>query len=329
MASCASTFHEARNDMAFRSPSHGHLLVAVLAFALAMPAHSVAHAEATGARKVYEAPQGFWLRPTDKRKKLYGPSTPAANWAIAQWGTLSDLPAFNNGATADSDHSATINPDGSYNLKVDTMAQPCQTTYPSGRRLVKETDIFASPNNARTAKGFPSASVNDQEPLSRISKILHRIRVRPQLAAFDSGPCQVSQAVFITAVVLMNPKAKQVLYYQLRLLTVTHETAPHAVAPPPGWFFTGQNIQQRQGNGQYGYGDNVASFGQEPAPQGQWTTFDVDLYPRLIQLIAEGAKYGMAQDLSDWMLTGTYHGIAAMGDIQASAQWDGFSLRVD
>lgn len=316
--------------MAFRTLRRGFVLLAAVAVTtLAMPTHPTARAEPTATRMVYEPPQGFWLRPTDKTKKLYGANSPTANWSIAQWGTPSDLPAFQDGATADSDQSATINADGSYTLTVDTLAQPCQTTYPSGLRLVKETDIFASPNNARTARGFPSASLNDQEPLSRISKIIHRIRVRPISVAFDGEPCKVSQAIMMTAVVLTNPKARQALYYQLRLLSVSEKSVPRAATFPPGWFFTGRNIQQSDGRGQYGYGDNVATFRLDQAAQGQWTTFDIDLYPRLIQLIAEGAKHGMVQDLSGWMLTGTYHGIAAMGDVQASAQWDGFSLRVE
>jgi hypothetical protein len=64
-----------------------------------------------------------------------------------------------------------------------------------------------------------------------------------------------------------------------------------------------------------------------PKP-GTSTNYKIDLLPRLKQLIAKGARFGLAQDLSQWRITGAYEGLGSWGHVRGSAELSNYSLRV-
>ena len=306
-----------------RLTSFGTFLVVVLLCAHSARAQHVAATAGTTA--VYAQPIGFWLMPRDRSGRLYGPTAPSANWAIAQWGSPKDLPAFNSDKVTENEmQRVKMHADGSYSLSQNTRSQPCTWKYSTGKNLVKETDLFASPNNRRIAPDFPQATVNDGARLSAISHIFHELQLRPTNYRSESSECQTSQAAFITAVVLSNPTSKQTLFYQLRLAAFRSFDSKHAEFPA-AWFFTGKNMQNGL-SGQYGFGDNVTTYGQPFAEMGKWTTYRLDVSQRIKSLIALGALHGMDQDLSHWVLSGTYHGLSAIGHVSIAGEWRDFAL---
>jgi hypothetical protein len=122
-----------------------------------------------------------------------------------------------------------------------------------------------------------------------------------------------------------NPHSKQTFFYQIRLAAYRGAEVGAAAGFAPAWFFSGRN-EQNGLLGQFGFGDNITTYGQPFAPTGRWTSYRIDTTERIKALIAEGVRFGMDQDLSNWILTGTYHGSTAMGHVLIEGEWRGFAL---
>ena len=110
------------------------------------------------AAPVYNAPTGLWLAPSNHAVTLYGSTTPGANWNVAQWNIPEDLPPFDAAGISRNRWARVAWLDGGrYELAQDASALSCEKLYPSGRHLVTEFDLLASPNNRRVP-GFPQAT---------------------------------------------------------------------------------------------------------------------------------------------------------------------------
>jgi hypothetical protein len=141
--------------------------------------------------------------------------------------------------------------------------------------------------------------------------------------------CNITQAAFLTAVVLRNTSTRQVLFYQLRLAVGRSRAGLLTWAlPPQTWFFRGTNVQSGESR-QFGFDDDVTSYGERPLTMGTDRIYNFDLLPRLTDLIGDGAKFGIDQDFSHWVLSGTYHGSNLWGHLTVASDWSGFSLSID
>jgi hypothetical protein len=284
-------------------------------------------AMAQGSRRpVYVPPNGFWNMPNLKRSQLYGPTRPDANWAIAAWSIPEDLPAFDRSGVAQNQWARVAwLGGGRYELSQNGAELPCLRTFPSGRSLVNEFDLFASPIN-KNEPNFPQAVADNHEALAGLSAIDAGIQLTIEQAEQVDQACSKSQSTFMFAVVLSNKTMKQFLFYQLRLAQFSGGGGGlRSGEARPAWYFTGNNLQSGA-SGQWGYGDNITSFGQPWARTGVQQRYDVDLLPRLRDLIQDGARYGLDQDLGHWQVTGTYHGQNVTGHIRNKALWSDFSL---
>ena len=169
---------------------------------------------------------------------------------------------------------------------------PCERKYPSGRTLVNEFDLFASPNNQGDA-GHPSAALHNRAPLGSLHRVHHEIGLELRALSVLDGDCPVTQLGVMTALVLTNPKAGQTLFYQLRLAVLRYrDGATSTKMNGPAWFFAGENLQNG-GHGQYGFSDAVAELGAPEAKTGAATTYRFELLPRLVEVIEMGRAKGL------------------------------------
>ena len=278
--------------------------------------------------EVYFPANGFWLRPSNHSPSFYGPTSPGANWNIAQWDIPADLPVFNkNHISANRWAFVRWQGNGRYELSQDATALACEKAYPSGQASVNEFDLFASPNNDKV-RNHKQASGDAGKPLSGLDRIDAGISVEIVGAEFANSDCRTSLTAFIFAVVLSNSTSHQYLFYQIRLANFAKNgNAVRQQRLKPGFFFSGMNTQSGKA-GQWGFGDNVDVYSQPFAQVGVRRTYRINLLPRLRWVIAQGSRRGLDQNLANWDLTGTYHGQSAMGHVRNDAIWGGFSLRV-
>jgi hypothetical protein len=193
---------------------------------------------------------------------------------------------------------------------------------------VDEFDLLAGPNNARV-RHFPQAANDVSLNLAQTSRVGMDISLDIKRAEVVDAACKVSQTIFTAAVVITNVPSHQTLFYQLRLgLVRAPSKGGAATRLAPNWFFTGTNTQAGV-TGQFGFGDNVTSYGQTWTEVGSPHVYHVDMLPRIKWLIAQGARYGLDQDLSHWRVTGTYHGQGIMGHVRNDAVWGQFALNLE
>ena len=282
--------------------------------------------DAAKPRDVFLPPSGLWLLASDHSGRLYGATSAAANWKVAQWDIPADLPPFSaNGISANKFASVQFHPGGAIALAQNLSAIPCMQVFPSGRNLVREVDLLAGPNKRNQAGNAPAADGDDTEPLTQVENLMLRVTLSLNSFAVIDAACGNNRMNVTEAVVLTNPASRQTLFYQLRLATLTDREGRKA--PAPNWFFAGQNIQTGA-SGQFGFGDNVMSFGAPFSQPGTSTPYKLDLLPRLKQLIAEGARFGVVQNLSQWHITGAYEGLGSWGHVRGSAEFSNYALYV-
>jgi len=256
---------------------------------------------------------------------FYGPSSPSATWAVSQWNTPENLPPFKDGDSRNGSAHVHVYPDHSYTLEQNGQVLSCDRNYATGFKDVHEFDLFASPNNAQKAQ-YPQAVTDAPAMLGTIKHLYHRITLQPVSVQVMDTACPVTRTIFLTSVTLGDPSAKQTLFYQLRLGIVEPRNGRLVTTlPQPFWFAKGHD--QRSGSrGYYGYDDSVTSYGDAAARVGAISAFSLDLLPRLTAIIREGAASGMDQDLSHWVVHGTYHGEIIWGHIHTRTHWSGFAL---
>jgi hypothetical protein len=263
--------------------------------------------------------------------ELYGATSPAPDWAIAQWDIPERLPPFRAGLSQNQFGSVHIMRDGSYELRQTTGELPCSKVFGSGRRLPDEFDLLVRhlQPTPRTAKA--SRESQTLPSLATTLAIHHDINVKFGEARILDKLCKNTMANILTATVLSNRAADQTFFYQVYLgRFVSRGRASRLVElrAAPSWFRTGQSAQSG-GRGSFGYDDNIwAGYGLKPAVVGENTNIALDLLPRIRAIIVQGRRYGMDQDLSHWRISGTYHGQNAFGHVEASSRWSGFRLTI-
>lgn len=303
-----------------------------LALAVSLAFLPMGAAAQTGGQALFTAPSGLMEMPSRSadgkiKGRPYGGTSPAADWTIVQWNIPQDLPPFSNGYAANQYASVHFSP-GGISLTQDASALPCNKIYPSGRQLVDEFDLFVQPVN-KTTPDLPQGFRGVRAPLSQLSAIVLAATVTPAVPQLADATCKITRAGAGFSVVLTDPQTRQTFYYQLGF--AAFHAQGQTMAPeqlPANWFFTGTNIQAGAAR-QFGFGDRIwTSYGASPAPAGQPSTLSFNILPQLKQLIAQGSKFGMDQDLSHWAVTGMYYGQAVFGHVKFGSQWQNVSLTV-
>jgi len=288
------------------------------------PLRSAAAAPPAG-RELFSPPTGFWIMRSDGSNALYGPTSASADWTVAQWNIPTELPTFQNGVTQNQFARVSIEADGSVTLSQYGDALSCRKQYASGMSDVHEFDLFLRPNNG-TPPGYPKATTGPSARLGELSHIFHAIEVEPRSVEAKDASCQVTKAVFLTAIVLANPSKRQTIFYQLRLGAFTAiGSSLSSINLPPFWFGKGTDPRTAR-TGYFGYDDSISSYEQEPVAINKPSKFALDLLPRFTALIREGAQFELDQNLSHWIISGAYHGEIVWGHIRVSSHWQNFSL---
>jgi hypothetical protein len=279
------------------------------------------------AADIFTPPTGFWIAPSNHSKKLYGPTKPSATWNVAQWDIPSDLPPFVNGKTENQYAMVEFTADGGYQLRQTTTKMPCDRVYKSGRNLVNEFDLFVAPNGS-PYPDYPSGSATAFPTLAQAKSVHHQLTLSNSRMTVTDSSCRITRGTLITAIVLRNVEAKQTFFYQIRLFsTGKKQGRMTSFYPSPNFFFTGENIQSG-GHGQFGFTDNSSDLGNPVCSVDTTCHFDFQLADRLKKLIRLGHNKGVDQDLSHWVISGTYHGSVAFGHIDVRSWWNGFKLTV-
>ncbi|HEY1858155.1 hypothetical protein [Acidocella sp.] len=290
-----------------------------------------AQADTSSGHELFAPVSGIWVfssQQQDKntKSKLYGATSPSANWVIGQWDIPHDLPPFFNNVTQNSYASVRYNGIGHFTLQQNATTLPCTVVFPSGKRAVNEFDLFVG-SIPLYETAYPKTLNGKREPLSSLSHIFETATVRPTTIRVADTACPVTRAVIGTGIVATDLETRQTFFYQISFSIYQADQRKMTLAQlQPAWFFTGTNTQAGAPD-QFGYGDRVwSSYGVSPATQNNVTAFDLDVLPRLKQLIFQGAKYGMDQNLANWAVTGLYYGQSAFGHVAYGSAWSGLSL---
>lgn len=278
--------------------------------------------EAPAPVAVFAHPSGYWLSPPTYSGRLYGATSPQANWNIAQWGIPNGLPSFYDGVSLNRSAGVLTLPHGVV-LQQTTSRLSCGTTVPP------EFDLLAEPNTSPTYPGYPSAAldVSHLANLAALSDLSFGIALRPLAMHVLGAGCQapatagIDQGVMLGAVILSDPSAGQTLFYQVQFDVYRVQNGVTTTTAPSYFYFTGSG-------GIYGYDDDATVYGQRQAQLGQSTPYHLALLPRLKQVIQQGQSYGMDQDLAHWYINGAYYGNSAWGHMVTAAVWQHFSLTV-
>jgi hypothetical protein len=264
---------------------------------------------------VFPRPTGLWIAPTVYNGTLYGPSSPNAVWHLAQWNNPGgNVPAFKNNIATSPTLGVEILSPGSYSIRQTTPGLTCNLAGDAG-----EYDAFLQPISGPYA-AFPQAT-STKPFLSTITSLNENVTVKPVSFSYLDFGCPVTQYNNLLALQLINGTSHQVFYYQLILSTQRNgQTLTHQ---QPYWWWPGT-----PGNGltRFGLDDRIDStFGKPTATVGVATTYSLDVYPRLKEIITSGS-YGMDTDLSHWRINNLYIGSGAWGHITATTEWSNYSL---
>lgn len=280
-------------------------------------------ASAQGEITLFDPPQGLAIIPSRHPGQLYGSTGPNSNWAVAQWDIPVDLPPFKDNRTANSYASVSFEGPGQYVLEQRSHGLECRGLYQSGLNLVREFDLFVQPTR-RTIAGHER--LLHRYSLKEMSSLNLAIDIEPLSFQILDTDCMTTQAVLMVAVVARNRKVKQSLSHQILFWGYRSRAGVQSdTEMRPAWFFSGFN-KQLGTRGNYGFNDNLQTFGTAQPRFGSLSSYNLKLLPRLREIIAAGANRGLEQDLSGWFVHGTYHGSAAWGHLQLRARWRGFLL---
>jgi len=256
------------------------------------------------AADLFDPPNGFYVAPAPYDRSLYGPSNSQANWHATQWNTpFNNLPAFNNGKTQNGSQRF-IDNGNSWEIAQSGMHVACG----------KEFAAFAGTNKKNVYPAYPAAGQNSTLTLGNMEYLRHTIAVRPKYERVVNDRCAITQGGDLTAVIFKNTVNNNTFFYQLRLRTV--ENTRHGIN---WWPWNGPS---------WGFGDTLSSYGETPAVLGKRKFFDLDLLPRIKEIITTTNK-GLDKNLDNWVVSGSYHGSHLWGSIITTAVWDSFSLSAE
>jgi hypothetical protein len=202
--------------------------------------------------------------------------------------------------------SLQIDNDGyQFALKQDGAGLSCER---NGKPV--EFDLFAAPKELRTTSIAELAALR-----------LHLDFIINEARQLGEKNCARNMGQVLAALVMRNDHVSptQVFFYQLSLFRLNPPTAP------VGWWAPGV----ARGGGRtkrFGFRDSLASFDKTPASVGVNASYEIDLLPRLNQIIAKG-EHGLDTDIKHWQLRSAYFGQNIWGNVAMSSTWERLELR--
>jgi hypothetical protein len=268
-----------------------------------------------------------------------------APWRVAQWNAPRPLTRIDPACLAGQRAYLSTSPSASVVVSTHVLCQPVAPAATplagvgthfevsqSGSQLPCEMHGFPTEFDAFFAPE-PSALRNDAltRPMTDMRTARHRISVViNQSRQAVPSDCRVNQNQAITSLVFSNHKRRQAFYYQLVLHTGGQPMIGGLPVRGPFWWATGKTgvggWTSTKGVKRFGFQDLLMTFGLREPKVGATLDFDRDLLARLRQVVAEGRRHGMAQELSDWFLTGVYFGQSLWGRGELSTRWTGYGL---
>ena len=127
----------------------------------------------------------------------------------------------------------------------------------------------------------------------------------------------------MAAVVLSNATSGQTLFYQL-ILSSSTDSMSQACTGPAFWFWG----PDPDNTSVYGVDEYLGTaYGQACATEnGPAQTYNLDLLPRLENLITNSPKSGLDKDFSHWTVNGPYWGDSVYGGATITTEWSNVSL---
>jgi hypothetical protein len=259
--------------------------------------------------------RGFAIRPMEKQKPLYGDTSGAANWRIAQWNNPSaPLGQFEPYACPTTCFAAQspsakvllqISGDTStFSLEQHGADLPCTQ---NGRP--REFDLLASPMHFRP------------QPVADFANLTLTLRLTIETAKRSAAPaCNDNQGQAMAAAVLRNDytEPKQVFFYHLILFRY------NVTSSATGWWARGR-VRGGGRSQRFGFRDSLSSFDKPAMPGGNTYDLQLDLLPRLKSLIESG-MYGMDKDPTHWQMRSAYFGQHIWGKTDLSSRWERVEL---
>jgi len=252
--------------------------------------------------EVFAPPDGLWVGPAVYDGTLYGPTSHDATWHVTQWQSPGPaLPGFEDGRT-DTPSQHVVWSDSGRRMVLDGSALACDAEFGG----------FFEPNIEETYPGFPAAG-GDSMPLSAMSSLRHRISVTYlNYQVFDAA-CN-NQGTFLTALVLRNKVDGSTLFYQVSMV---FQGMGEGDPWPEGYWWKATPTEM-------GFSDSIYHYGFEPPALGERASYDLELLPRVKEVIA--MSVAADRDLAHWVVNSTYHGAHVWGHVKSASVWDGYSL---
>ncbi len=305
-----------------------------LALVLALASPASAQTLPAGAVARFDPPAGLWLIPPNATgvgggQTLYGASGPAGNWTIGQWDIPEPLPGFSGGVTKNRFASVTWHGNGLLDLSQDGTDLPCSKSFPSGRTMPDEFDLFAAPLAPRYS-GYKMGLRLRPTSLAQMHHLILQMTLRAKLAKLVDHACQMNIALTVTGLVLVDPSAKQTFFYQLNFNDLEPQGGGMSQTPrQSGWFAVGRSSQTGHG-GHYGFGDRVwISYSGTAPATAQGSSYKLDMLPRLLTLLNDQAARGIDRNPEHWRLGGVFFGQSVFGHVTFSSQWQDLGLYQD
>lgn len=254
---------------------------------------------------------------------FYAPTGPGPTWQIAQWNIPGGrLSPFSVSRSGDRETLTSTAPEATVRIIRDAHGQTIELSQDGA--VLPCTDAHGAPRESDLAFG-PNALMTSNVALAglRSLKLTTTVSVRYGMTAHPKG-CMVNQGAALVSVVLDNLSRRppQTLFYKFSLNPLCGPGPASRVrscenwTKAPGFYFT---------HAPFGVDDWLPLLGQPYLKEGEQRTIEIDLLPRLKQIIRSGPNE-MDHDPSHWVVNSAYAGQHIWGDFKLAATWSAFRL---
>jgi hypothetical protein len=280
------------------------------------------------------APALWVAAPNESGPDLYGrwgDESPAGpTWFASQWNVPRPLPAratrlSPTAWTAGNEYARVTCESGSGSDGAPTF-ELTQDGVAAGFRMApggdSEFDLFLSPVGHGYPSRRPALLAPERSPrVASMASLTMTLGVQLRAEEVREAPGRLDFAFYTTALVLSNPRADQVLFYQVILRDTRTAWFERAQQPATQWFFTGPR--------RFGVNDSLAVFERTPLlPGDALRALRLEIRDRLRAALATGPE-GIDRDERNWVVVGSYTGTGMEGEVRISAAFSGIGLECE
>ena len=289
--------------------------------------------------ELFSQPHAFSIRVPDERiNEPYTSSDGKADWTVTAWhiptGPLSIFNKIRYSPRLTYRSESGLNfVDISFeqNKFIDVVINQSSVELPckldNGR--AREFDFFLHPNLAEnhfeesaTQSAAQGKNIGDLKKLSLYAEVSAQYELVNR-----TQKCDVNQGSVLLALILVDRKAKQTLFYQLALMELCGgEDSPHDISC--------RNKKQHPAltvfsdHTPFGVDDKIPLLGTPFLDPSQQKYIVVDVLPRIMQFIRSG-QFGMDSNISNWMVRGMTAGQNIWGNIDLQTRWVSMGVRAE